>query len=235
MLDLLISENKLPSQSLEAKANLHIERRSFMKSLFVAGVTVTLYPSISLADSYESETWKGHISDLVKAICPPSTANWMCSAITQSRVAQAPSPADFHSYFSAPLILVDARISPAQVVCSRFFEIDRFPFFDTQNPCKRIKDLNAHEIRRISYNQEIERFGCVVSPCSERFKPEKDDYPAFYRTVAAYNGDPNDFELNYKRSFNHGRPSWGYGVTKKGSTGANGKPLKDLLLSSEDI
>lgn len=222
-----------------------LERRRFLgiAAVGILGVVVAkqiptmakLAPATAMP--YEADAWKSTINSFITNVCPAPVADRACNIVRGCEVVSASSPTDFHTYFSAPVVLVGGSVNPISAGCTQFFELDRFPFYDRSNPPQRIKDLNAFEIRRVIYSTEVQYFGCVMSPCSERFSPNDRQKAIFQQTAwERYNTDPRDLDLKYVRYFNNGRrPHYGFGVASKSESGRFGKSKSDLLLSDSDV
>ncbi len=217
-------------------------RRRFVTTAVLAAGVAALSPSRALSRArlspyYESEAWKETICSFSDRVCGPEDAASARRTVQACRVVTAPAASNFHEGFAAPVILVGGRFTPADAGCTQFFELDGRPFYDRSNPCERIKDLNAFEIRRLIYAAEVNTFGCVMNPCSVRRQPDAKVLAVFDRTARGrYNTDPRGLNVDYYRYFNNGRrPFYGFGVTSRNEYGGNGRAKSDLLLSSEDV
>jgi hypothetical protein len=252
-----LMSNPIAAQAGQAPSENHgpFSRRNFVKGMALMAGTLLVKPSLALpranpaaasysalladpfsAYVYEGDAWKWTIISLTNQVCAPEAAHLARETIERCYTTNAPTPSDFHQSYAAPVILVGERYSPVSAGCTQFFELDRFPYYDRSNPCARIKDLNAYEIRRLIYPAEVSLFGCVMNPCSLRHEPDARAEVAFEHTARErYGTDPRNLNLNYVRYYNNGKPHYGFGVSSKHEVGPNGKPMSDLLLSSEDV
>lgn len=214
----------------------YVARRQFLKTAVIAGAVITLFPKTVFAEPSDADLWKNRITEFAYNVCDDHTAGRIESAISRARVAYAPTPANFHMAFAAPLVIVGTTVSPQNAGCTNCFELDSFPFYDINTPCLRIKDMNAFEMRRVTNNKEIDLFDCIVAPCNEREPVYQGDLAHFRETAEDYGFDPDSLRPDYKRPFNNhkGRTIRGYGVTTKRSAGW-AKPERDVLLSTSDI
>lgn len=214
----------------------HLARRQFLKTAVIAGAGIALCPSSAFADSSDAELWKNRVTGFAYSICDDRAAGRIESAISRARVVYASTPDSFHMSYAAPLVIVGTTIEPQNAGCSNCFEIDRFPFYDINTPCLRIKDMNAFEIRRVTNGKEVNQFGCVLAPCNEREPVRQADMADFRRTAEDYGYDPSTIRADYKRPFNNhkGRVVRGYGVTTRRSESWS-KPERDMLLSTQDV
>jgi hypothetical protein len=127
------------------------------------------------------------------------------------------------------------RVYPEETYGSRFFELENLPFYDSRNPCRRNKDLNAFEINRILAGGEREFYGTVVSPCSERRQLAYTcEWETYRKTAEYYTQDPDAWQPIYTRNFTDGSKSY-LGFAVKPRTNAQGRPLKQLLLSPDSV
>jgi hypothetical protein len=225
--------------SFEEKASL-TSRRQFLKTIGIACVGLAVSSDHILAASSakpESEAmiWRDRVTGFVFTVCSDSRARVINSRLAQASIVQAPSSRGFHSLFSAPFIFVGVDIDPEKVTCGNGFEVRSFPYYDVECPCRSTNDLNAIEIRSISNAGEIERFGCVLAPASQRMPMEYQDHALYRRLVSEYNLNPDDFDVGYKRVFTgRGKAHLGYQITHKTKRGPTGKSLSDFLLANSD-
>jgi hypothetical protein len=230
-------DNSFSLAYLSEKLNSqNIARRQFLKTVVVASAVIGFYPTNVLAEPSDADTWRNRIADFAYSVCDDRTAGKIADAVSRATVAYAPTPASFHMGFAAPLVLVGTTVGPQNAGCSNCFELDSFPYYDINNPCLRIKDMNAFEMRRVANSKEVNQFGCILAPCNERQPVYEGEMDHFRRTAESYGYDPDTLHPNYKRPFNnhHGRVFRGYGVTTKRSIGS-AKPERDMLLSTEDV
>ncbi|MDQ3802712.1 MAG: twin-arginine translocation signal domain-containing protein [Acidobacteriota bacterium] len=226
-----------PAYSSESEKAPQVERRQFLKTAGLAGVSLALAPRVALAQSSDMARWRDRVTGFVYTVCSDSRARAITSLLYSARIEWAPRTRDFHYYYAAPLIFVGTTISPEEVICGNGFEVNQFPFYDERCPCGSIADLNAFEIRRVTNASEINYYGCVLAPASRRLPLEYADHANYRRTASKlYDMDPDQFKPEYKRVFRgKGRAVYGYQVAHKTQVGSNGKPLKDVLLDSNDI
>lgn len=235
MRQLVLAASPTPVLAAERNPLVYPSRRGFIKAAGVFAAALAVTPKLALANaSYEAAEWRQLVINLVYAIGDQSFAQRTANSIRGCSIYPAPTPADFHEQFSARSIL-SLRVYP-QMVGERYFEIDRWPFFDTENPCRRCKDLNVREISQIVLPDEIKTFGAVVSPCGYREPPDTAYSDHFRRAAEDYDTDPREWNWEYSRPFNNGQQSFlGHGVSHRTSRDSSGRPHKALLLSSEDI
>jgi len=235
MRQLVLAASPTPVLAAESNPFVNPSRRGFIKAAGVFAAALAVAPKVALANaSYESTEWKQLVINLVYAVGDQRFAQRTADSIRSCSLYSAPTPTNFHEQFSANLIL-GLRVYPERVG-ERYFEIDRFPFFDTENPCRRYKDLNVREIRQIVTPDEIDTFGTVVSPCNQRQAPDMAYYDHFRRAAEDYDSDPREWNWEYSRPFNNGKKSFlAHGVSHRTSRDSSGRPHKALLLSSEDI
>lgn len=212
----------------------NLTRRNFLVTLGVLAIAISSKPLTVLADEHSPpQTLKRLISDLAYTTCDPSSAQRISQAIARAPVYGAPAPRTFHDSFSADFIIA-ARIYPTQTTTGRYFELDRYAFYDAANPCARIKDLNAMELSRITDCGEREFYRTVLSPCSERRQPSTWEDSDFQRTAIAYRSDPAEWTRDYSRSYTDGRRSYlAHGVTSRRRRLPSGAPAREVLLSPE--
>lgn len=214
-------------------------RRTFLKTAAVAsaGLGLALVASKSaFAQSNEAGIWRDRVTHFIYTVSSQRRAPVLINQLSRASISWAPATRDFHYFFAAPLIFVGATIDPEVVICSNGFEVNRFPLYDINCPCSGVNDLNAFEIKRISHAAEITRLGCVVAPHSTRQPLQYADHAEYRRTAAEYGLNPDSFKPEYKRVFRgNGRSRKGFHVSHRTDVGANGKPLRDVLLSSEDF
>jgi hypothetical protein len=156
--------------------NAELTRRSFIGVSIPAAAAMLLKPSIALSSSSSlilanenlAQLWTRTVNSLVGLVVEDGVASReMMRLIALGRIYGAPSARSFHEYYG-PKFLIEVRLSPVNTSYDRWFEFDLWPIFDSQNPCRPIKDLNMAEILRITYKPEVDLYGAVVSPCSER-------------------------------------------------------------------
>jgi hypothetical protein len=250
MLEILLSDVLSPSApSFGTGKSRPVMRRQFLKTVGVAGVALaglalsskygfawTRSAGLACQEPPEAGAWRDRVTGFVYSVCDNGRAREMESLISSARVAYRPNTNNFHYYFSAPLIFVDTSIDPEEVICGNGFALNRYPFYDVRCPCGGINDLNAFEIRRVTNSKEIDRFGCILAPHSERTPVEYSDHADYRQTVSDYSLNPDQFDAPYKRVFKgRGRARYGYQISHKTQVGTNNKPLVDVLLSSQDI
>jgi hypothetical protein len=199
-------------------------------------VALALSPKLVFGQS-EAMRWRDRVTGFVYTICDnEGRARRISGELYRATIYLAPRATDFHFYYAAPYIFVGAEISPEEVICGNGFEVNRFPYYDVQCPCRGINDLNAFEIRRISNGKEIEYYGCVLAPYGRRNPLQYADHADYRRTMRSYGLNPEEFTPEYKRVFTgKGRGYPGYQVAHRTETGSNGLPKRDVLLSSENI
>jgi hypothetical protein len=207
------------SDFLSFASSPYLTRRRFLGVAAMAGAGIALCQSKVFAEPAEANLWRDRVSGFINSVCSEDRA-------------------DFHYSFSAPLLFVRG-ITPEEVVCGHYFQIAGLPLYDLQYQCQNIKDLNAWEIRRITNLKEIDRYGCVVAPCSRRRPPSEEDKADFIRTAESYELHPDTIKHDYTRMVNNGKPFKAFGVSQRlpQNPGArvNEKPARDVLLTPQDI
>lgn len=181
--------------------------------------------------------WRLRVQNFARAVLPRDWANYYVSSIEYAGV-EVWSYRHFHGQFSSPY----AFSEQLQPCTSRYghtvFEVAGLPYFDSERPCRRSKDLNEIEIVRLTDPKEVAYYGCVLAPCSERRPPTSNDQALFARTVREYNGDPRAYNLDYVRNVSDGRADhpqlYAYGATGRVNN-PNGSPRKNLFLSTFDV
>jgi hypothetical protein len=212
--------------------NGYMSRRKFLMGVGLAVGAMIVKPAHALPGlAYDGDRWKESVCSLVDYICPEPAAGRIRDAIYAADTYYVAPSSDFHSSFSSKHI-INAQVYPEATYGDRYFEFARLPYYDSRNPCRRTKDLNVVEIERILNGDERERYGGVVSPCSERRQLascgcERDTYT---RTLAYYEEDPKAWEPVYTRNFTDGRSSY-LGFAVKPRTNGQGQPPSQLFLS----
>jgi|GEM_PF-1962962 len=245
MLDILLSDElSHPTPSPETEKNQPIKRRQFLQRAGVTGLTLAglallpkeVFAGPAYAEPGEAGLWRDRVTGLVYGIFDDCRAQRISSIISNARVAYRPDSVYFHDYYSAPLVFVGTTISPEEVICGNGFELNRFPFYDIQCPCRGANDLNAFEIRRITNEKEVNRFGCVMAPHGARRPVELNDHSDAYQTISRYGLSPNRVKPVAKRFYTgNGRGRIGYQVVDTAQTGPKGEPVMDVLLNWRDV
>jgi hypothetical protein len=220
-----------------------ISRRTLVKGLGILTIASVLEPGkLFAAPRYnrEVEAWIASVKDLASSICDNSVAEQVHELLSNADAYVTPATNDFHQSFSAPFFL-DLRIAPVATSSGqRFFEFDQYPFYDSHRPCRRTKDVNEIELRRFLDRGEIEFYGGVVSPCSERrqltSQCERED---FTRTAEYYDADPDEFEHLYTRNVTDGNKSYLAHAAKpravRSTPTQRRRALKQVFLSPDSL
>jgi hypothetical protein len=217
-------------------ANGVVSRRNFLMGLGLVAGAVIAKPVHALPGLMDDGgRLKASVGRLVNYICPEPAAGRIRDAINRADTYYVAPSTDFHGSFSSRQI-INVQVYPKATYDGRYFELERLPFYDSRNPCRRTKDLNVMEIERILNDRERKYYGVVVSPCSERRQVatcgcERDVYN---KTLAYYGEDPRALEPIYTRNFTDGRRSY-LGFAVKARMGAPGWPLKQLVLSPDNV
>jgi hypothetical protein len=237
MRELLLDDSfSQPSYSPEPEKPLEFGRRPFIKTVGLFGVSLALWSKAVFAQDNEAGRWRDRVSGFVYTVCNSRRAEALSTQIYRAGVQYTPATNDFHYSFAAPFVFVGMTISPEEVICGNGFEVNRLPFYDVRCPCGNITDLNAFEIRRVTNGKEMARYGCVLAPASNRTQLQYADHADYRRTAAEYGLNPDQYRPEYKRVFvGHGKGYRGYQVADRTQVGTNSKPMRDVLLSSEDI
>lgn len=219
-----------------------INRRQFLHTAGVVGVGLALSTKAVLArglvleQDTEFRRWRDRVTGFVYTVCSDGRAREINSQIYRANWDYTPRANDFHTYYSAPIIFVGMMINPERVICGNGFELNRFPYYDAQCPCRGSNDLNAFEIITVTHEKEINRFGCVLTPQGQRSRMQYGDHADYRNTVSKYGQNPDDMNVLYKRPFaGKGRVRYGYHVSHKTKIGENNQPFRDVFISSEDI
>lgn len=229
---------------LEPSESRPFDRRRFLQALGVTGVGLAFLLKGTSATSAATAgavapyanagAWRDCVTGFVEVVCDDdfSTARAINARLRAATLTYAPTPRDFHSYFSAPFVFRDA-VEQYTVVCRNGFEVRQFPLYGRQLPCENCQDLNASEIRRIINANERNYYGCVVSPVGQR--KDRYDHASYLRTIKNYPYDPNDFNVGYARDFRTvDKTVPGFYITHKTQKGPSGKPLGDILLGEPE-
>lgn len=237
MRELLLDDSfSQPVDAPEPGKPVQLGRRLFMKTIGFVGVGLALSSKAVFAQNNEAGLWRDRVSGFVHTVCNSRRADSISAHIYRAGLQYTPPTNDFHYYYAAPFIFVGMTISPEEVICGNGFEVNRFPFYDERCPCGNITDLNAFEIRRVSNGKEMARYGCVLAPASNRTRLEYADHADYRRTASEYGLNPDLYKPEYKRVFaGRGRAYRGYQISDRTQVGLNNKPVRDVLLSSQDI
>jgi len=218
-----------------ATKDLDFNRRSILKGVLLVTAASLLKPTELLAlQSNGLDAWRRQLCDFASSICPGVSA-YISDQIWRATGYWAPGSGDIHQTNVASYFL-DLRIQPYTTISGgRYFEFDRYPFYDSHSPCRRIKDVNEMELRRFLHVEERKIYGTVVSPCSERrrleYQCEQDD---FNRTAKAYGSDPAAWEHLYVRNVTDGKKSY-YAHAVKPRTNSQQQGVKQVFLSADSV
>lgn len=209
-----------------------LERRSLLKLLGIAGIAGVLNPLASarlMANPLlGAALFRTLIIRLVTATLSAVAAELVVEKIRAARIRSNTAGNDFHAQNAAKYnVDLTTPTYPTRFNNGSYLTIQQKPRMDSENPTRIIKDLNEQEIRRITYEDEIEQYGCVPFPCSERIKPCDCDQEHMAQVAAGcYGMNPARLQLEYVRAFNDGRKAFtGYGVS-----GRYDRKFKDVLL-----
>lgn len=235
MKELLTPSTLIPVQQFNGGAeDRKISRRFFIGGITVAAIIATAKPKgVFASENYAAEDWRRSVNSLVNSICyePQRISN----VVNRATVYTTPYGNSFHESFS-PNYVLNIRVQPEETITGRIFEFDRFPFYDSRNPCRRTKDLNSLEIWRLTQPGEIQWHGGVLSPCSERRIANKFELEDFSRTANHYRTNPEDWDHVYTRNVTDGRKSYlAHAVSSRTTRTQSGRPAKNLLVSPYDL
>lgn len=217
-----------PPGSVEASK---FKRRQFLQALGVVGVGLVLAPRIISAKTLNAGLWRDRVTGFVYTVCHERRAQVISARLISATLEYAPPARTFHTYFAAPFIFVDTRISNEEVLCGNGFEVNLFPLYDVQCPCGGGNDLNSPEIKRITNRKEIDYYRCVPAPAGPRRPLERSDHARYAQTMKLYPYNHSDFTPQYTRDFQAGDKSVpGFYVTHNNQVGPGGKPVGDMLL-----
>ena len=218
-----------------AKKDSNLNRRSILKGVVLVTAASLLKPTQLLAlQSSGLDAWRRLVCDFASALCPGASA-YISDRVWRANGYWSPGSGDIHQTYIASYFL-DLRIQPYTTVNDgRYFEFDRYPFYDSHSPCRRIKDVNEMELRRFLNAGERTFYGGVVSPCSERrpleYQCEKEN---FNRTAREYKTDPNAWEHLYLRNVTDGKKSY-FAHAVKPRASNQSQDLKQVFLSPDSV
>jgi hypothetical protein len=218
-----------------AKKDINPNRRSILKGVLLVTAVSLLKPTELLAlQGNALDVWRRQLCDFASAVCPGASA-YISDRIWRAAAYWGSGSGDFHQSFAATYVL-DLRIQPYSTVNgSRYFEFDRYPFYDSHSPCRRIKDVNEIELKRFLHHEEQKFYGGVVSPCSERRHLETQcELDDFNRTAQAYKTDPKAWEHAYVRNVTDGQKSY-YAHAVKPRTSNQQQGEKQVFLSPDSV
>lgn len=239
----LLNESEFEQNDSLEDGTTTTSRRQFLQTIGLAGVGLALSSKYGLAASSRSVLtmsenaveWRDRVTGFVFSVCSASRAKAINSRIVKANMLVAPTPRDFHSFFSAPFVFDGMTIDPEKVTCGNGFELRSFPYYDVECPCRSTNDLNSIEIRSICDAGEVERFGCVLAPASQRMPMESSDHWPYRQLASDYGLNPNEFKVEYKRVFTGlGKAHLGYYISHKTRKGATATARKDLLLANSN-
>lgn len=212
-----------------------VSRRSFLVGAGLAASVLLVKPVRALPGlAYNADSWKQSVCALVDQICLESAAERIREAIDEAEVYYVKPTSDFHGSFSSRQRL-NLQVSPEATYGERYFEFASLPYYDSRNPCRRAKDLNALEIARILNGDERERYDGVVSPCSERRQLAACgcERNVYQKTLDFYEEESAAWEPLYVRNFTDGRRSYlGFAVT---SLTNEEEQFRELFLSPDSV
>ena len=210
-------------------------RRFVLKGLLLVGAATMLKPTELLAVQDPAAAWRRMVCDLANTVCSGPVAQRIGSLVWGATAYWTQSSTQLHDSYRAAFFL-DVAIQPYSTIYgSRYLEFDRYPFYDSHQPCRRIKDVNEMELRRFLNPEEQKIYNCVVSPCSERraleYACQLDD---FKQTARAYRTDPDAWEHLYVRNVTDGQKSYyAHAVKPRTSNGQQG--VKQVFLSPNSL
>lgn len=218
----------------------HVEDKKISRRFFFFGmaaataVLATAKPQSVLASTdYGAEEWKRTVKTLVSCICVQPQR--IIQVVSNASHSYASYGNTFHERFS-PFYALYFQVSPERTITDRYFEFDRFPFYDSKNPCRRTKDLNSIEILTLTSQSEVDWYGGVMSPCSERRVADSTELDDFRRTAHVYKTDHRDWNHVYTRNVTNGKKSYlAHAASSRSTTTASGEPTKTLFVSPYDV
>jgi len=207
-------------------------RRNFLKTLGVVGVSVALAPTGVIANPVKNflnpspaaawlascDEWLGCVKRfvLIVAADSPALARRIIARLEASEIEQAPRYRGFH-YRYAPIHAFSNKIDREEVICGNGFMVNLFPYYGVDCTCDSDLDMSAREMARVTNTKEMEYYDCVLAPAGIRTPPDRYDH-SDYRTLLAKhyrNHDPEDFTLAYTRpmvSIKTGKTHMAYGI-----------------------
>lgn len=221
--------------TLDFNSTSPISRRSVLGMLTAATAFTLANPIKALASMSNEEAQKWHTQKLVNLACSPALARSVNQQISAAPTYWVRLGNSFHERF-ASAIRINVRIYPTEAVTNRFFEMDGgLPLFDTENPCRRCKDMNVVELWHFTQRDVVDQFG-VLSPCNERLMASGRDYELFRETAQSYDLDPNEWNYQYKRPVSNGRRSTAaHVVTSRTQRSPSGQPKNTVLITPYDL
>jgi hypothetical protein len=223
------------SATLDFNSTSPSSRRSFLGVLTAATALAVANPHKVLASMSSEEAQKQYTQRFVNLACSPSVARSINEHISAAPTYWVRPGNNFHERF-ASAIRINVRIYPSSAITNRFFEMDGgLPFFDTENPCRRCKDMNVVELWHFTRPDVVDQFG-VLSPCNARLMASDQDYDLFRETAQSYDLDPNEWNYQYKRPVTNGRRSTAaHVVTSRTQRSPSGQPSNTVLITPYDL
>ena len=235
----ILPDEYLMCDATDSSASAHPEmaRRSFLQRAAMASVGFGLVLSAknTLAQYSEEDVWRAIVGGLVYTIAGcQQVAAYIISRLNRSPLSRTSSAGDLHDYFRPPFVFGRPPIDPQRVICDNGFEVNRFPFYDAEYPCRNFSDLNAPEILTVTNPHEIRRFDCVLTPDGPRTQLERGDHAKYHDLAEHYDINPREWELpSYKRRLiGHGKAHTGYHIIHKTEI-RSGKPRTEFIVSKD--
>jgi len=215
--------------------NPNLSRRYFFGMLAAATVFAATNPVKAFSSSSFEENCKAQTQRLVSLTCNPADARRINRQISNAPTYWTSPGRTFHEAFASK-IRIDTRVFPTEALSDRYFEIDSgLPLFDSENPCRRIKDMNSVELWHFTHPDVVDDFG-VLSPCNERLQATTRDREIFRETAKFYDTDPESWNYQYKRPVSNGkRNTMAHVVTSKTDRSLSGQPANTVLITPYDL
>jgi len=212
-------------------------RRHFLQTLGLIGVAATLSPKSLFAQApSEAKEWRDMVNRFIYSVADRPQANAMTAQLNRTPLYyQSREGLELHAAYSSPHIFVGSTIDPQRVICENGFQVVKLPYYDSGCPCRRVNDINASEIYRVTDPAEINRFGCVLVPDGPRSQLDYSDHAHYVgETARKYELNVNEWYVPYKRRFaGPHRSHTGYHFVHRTRRDVHGKPVTDFIVSSD--
>ncbi|HKR14399.1 MAG TPA: twin-arginine translocation signal domain-containing protein [Pyrinomonadaceae bacterium] len=226
------------ADSLQSDHSPNSNRRNFLKTLGIAGVTLSLAPtqllaapakiSLETAPTYSSwlatsHTFRSCVYHFVTVASRenPGLGRRIIRQLEDSELERAPDYHDFHHRYGSNRAF-SVKIDHEVFACGNGFLVNLFPYYGIDCTCKSDKDLNGPEMNRLAAASEVEYYGCVLAPAGRRIDArDSDSDHADYEKLRQQhypNHKADDWALTYRRrlhSVKDKKHYMGYGVEYK--------------------
>ena len=212
-----------------------IDRRLFLKGMGIISATLALTPHSLLAQADgEKKEWHDLVNNFIFTVADGSQATTMSAQLSQASLVRVSWNGPFHWDYAAPFIFKGSTIESQRVICGNGFQVVQLPYYDVGCPCNDYRDLNPAEMKAVIHQDEIDRFGCVLAPASQRV-PFNNDHARYVRRAAANYPEINlaDWEVPAERKMvGNGKAHTGFHLVHKTRT-RYGKPKTQFIVSDD--